>query len=310
MAEAILESSVVANGVRFHYGTQGSGPLVLLVHGFPERWFSWRSQISALAAAGYRVVAPDLRGYGLSDKPRGGYEITNLALDIAQIIRALGEDHATVIGHDWGGAITWETVSRHPDVVSRYAVLNCPHPAVMRRAFLSSAAQLRRSWYMFAFNVPWLPERLLSRDGGAAVAKAFRAMAVDRSRFTRELLAPFCESAARPEDVAPMLAYYRQAIRSAFRPWTVAPYPIIDRPGLLLWAEEDKALGLELLAPHSRVARDLRIQRIPGCGHFSTQEQPETVNRHLLHWLEETDDHSSAKRRAAIGVNGPELDPI
>ena len=288
MAEAIMESSVVANGVRFHYGAQGRGPLVLLVHGFPERWFSWRAQIPALAAAGYRVVAPDLRGYGLSDKPHGGYEITNLARDIAQIIRALGEDQATVIGHDWGGAITWETVSRHPEVVSRYAVLNCPHPAVMRRVLLSSSAQLRRSWYMFAFNIPWLPERLLARDRGAAVAKMFLGMAVDRTPFTREAMAPFCESVSRPEDVTPMLAYYRQAIRQALQPWRVAPYPCIDRPGLLLWAEEDKALGLELLAPHTRVSRDLRIQRIPGCGHFLTQEQPDVVNGHLLRWLEET----------------------
>ena len=288
MTEAINESSVVANGVRFHYGTQGRGPLVLLVHGFPERWFSWRWQIPALAAAGYRVVAPDLRGYGLSDKPHDGYGITNLASDIAQMIRALGEDEATVIGHDWGGAITWETVSRHPEVVTRYGVINCPHPEVMRRTLLSSTAQLRRSWYMFAFNIPWLPERLIARDGGSAVAKMFRGMAVDRSNFTREAMAPFCESVARQEAVTPMLAYYRQAIRAAARPSSIAPYPIIEKPGLLLWAEEDKALGLELLAPHSRVARDLRIQRIPQCGHFCTQEQPETVNRHLLRWLEET----------------------
>ncbi len=288
MAEPILESSVLANGVRFHYGTQGQGPLVLLVHGFPERWFSWRWQIPALAAAGYRVVAPDLRGYGLSDKPPGGYEITNLARDIAQMIRALGEDQATLIGHDWGGALTWETVSRHPEVVSRYGVINCPHPAVMRRAFLSSTAQLRRSWYMFAFNLPWLPERLIARDGGAAVEKMFHAMAVDRSRFTSEEMAPFCRSVADPESVTPMLAYYRQAIRQALQPWKVAPYPVIEKPGLLLWAEEDKALGLELLAPHSRFAHNLRIQRISGCGHFCTQEQPEAVNRYLLHWLEET----------------------
>lgn len=289
MREEILETSVVANGVRFHYAAQGSGPLVLLVHGFPERWFSWRRQIPALAAAGYRVVAPDLRGYGLSDKPTDGYEITNLALDIARLIPALGADQATVIGHDWGGAITWETVSRHPEAVSRFAVLNCPHADVMRRTLLRSSEQLRRSWYMFAFNVPWLPERLIARDGGASLAKMFRSMAVDRRNFTAEALAPYRASVARPEDVAPMLEYYRQALRLALRPSKVAPYPVIDRPGLLLWAEEDKALGLELLAPHSRVARDLRIQRIPGCGHFSMLEQPEAVNRHLLHWLEDTD---------------------
>jgi pimeloyl-ACP methyl ester carboxylesterase len=288
MSEAIIESSVAANGVRLHYATVGSGPLVVLVHGFPERWFSWRAQMSAIAAAGYRVAALDLRGYGLSDKPAEGYEIANLARDIAAFIRALGADEATVIGHDWGGGITWETVSRHPEVVARFAVLNCPHPSVLRRAVLTSPAQRARSWYMFFFNVPWLPERLISRDHGAQVARMFHTMAVDRSRFTPEAMEPYRESVARPADVTPMLAYYRRAIRQAFTPGAVSPYPVIDRPGLLLWAEGDQALGLELLAPHTRFARDLRIQRIPACGHFLMQEQPELVSRHLVHWLDET----------------------
>lgn len=288
MSEEIIESSVVANGVRLHYAALGSGPLVVLVHGFPERWFSWREQMPAIAAAGYRVAALDLRGYGQSDKPAGGYEIANLARDIAAFIRALGAADASVIGHDWGGGITWETVSRHPDVVTRFAVLNCPHPAVLRKAILTSSAQRRKSWYMFLFNVPWLPERIISRDRGAQLEKLFRAMAVDRSRFTPESIAPFRESVARPADVTPMLAYYRRAVRQSFTPGATAPYPVIDRPGLLLWAEEDQALGLELLAPHSRFARDLRIQRIPGCGHFLMQEQPAVVNQHLVRWLDET----------------------
>lgn len=285
MGGGLVESSVVANGVRLHYAAQGDGPLVLLVHGFPERWFSWRRQIPALAAAGYRVAAPDLRGYGLSDKPDRGYEIANLARDLAEFIAALGERRATVIGHDWGGALTWELVSRHPEVVSRYAVLNCPHPAVMRRALLRSADQVRRSWYMFMFNLPWLPERLVSRDHAAALGRMFRRMSVDPSRFTPEAIAPYLDSAATPEAVRPMLAYYRAALRGALGG---AGYPPIDAPGLLLWAEEDHVLGNDLLAPHSRYARDLRIERLPGCGHFLQQEQPELVNRRLLRWLEDT----------------------
>ncbi len=288
MSDGFDAIEVRANGVRFHCVSAGTGPLVLLVHGFPERWFSWRAQLSALAAAGYRAVAPDLRGYGLSEKPASGYEITNLAKDVASLVRALGEDRGVVVGHDWGGAITWEAASRHPDAVARFAVLNCPHPEVMRRTFLRSSAQLRRSWYMFAFLLPWLPERLLSRDGGAVLEAMFRDMAVDRANFTAEHVAPFRESVARAADITPMLAYYRRALRSAATPGTVAPYPVIEQPGLLLWAEEDKALGLELLAPHTRVARNLRIERIPGCGHFVQQEQPDAVNAHLLRWLRET----------------------
>lgn len=288
MAEEIFESSAVANGVRFHYGAAGRGPLVLLVHGFPERWFSWRRQVAALAAAGYRAVAFDLRGYGLSDKPAGGYDIANLTRDVAALVRALGEDRATLVGHDWGGAITWETVSRHPEVVSRFAVLNCPHPWVLRRALVTSG-QLAKSWYILLFNVPWLPERLIARDHGVFIERLFRDFAVDRRNFTPELLAPFRDSVATPAAVTPMLAYYRQVVRDALTPGSMPRPPMIDRPGMLLWAEEDKALGLDLLAPHSRVARDLRIQRLPGVGHFAQQEQPELVNRHLLQWLADTE---------------------
>ncbi len=283
------EFSVTANGMRFHCAAQGEGPLVLLLHGFPERWFSWRHQLAVLAARGYRAVAPDLRGYGDSDRPRGGYDLRNLARDVAELIPALGAETAVVVGHDWGGAITWEAASRHPDRVSRYAVLNCPHPAVLLRSLLRSPAQLRRSWYIFFFQLPWLPERALSRDHGAAIARAFREAAVDPSRFDAAAVAPYCASAARPEDIAPMMAYYRTVFRDALDRRSArgprADYPVIEQPGLLLWAENDVALGMDLVGPHVRYARDLRIRRIPRCGHFVQQEQPETVNALLCAWL-------------------------
>lgn len=287
MTDAFRESSVVANGVRLHYATAGRGPLVLLLHGFPERWFSWRAQIPAIAAAGYRVVAPDLRGYGLSDRPASGYEITNLAQDVASLVVALGEESAAVIGHDWGAAITWEAVSRFPARVSRYAVLDCPHPEVLHRATLRSLGQFRRSAYMLFFSVPWLPEHLIARDGGRAVERIFRRNALDPSRFTREVLRPFRESAATPAAVRPMMAYYRSVVREALGPG-LAPYPVIERPGLLLWAENDPVFPTGLVAPHTRVARNLRIRKVPRCGHFVQQEQPEVVSRLLTEWLEDT----------------------
>lgn len=292
MRDSLHESSVTANGIRFHYAEQGEGPLVLLLHGFPERWFSWKHQIPALAARGYRVVAPDLRGYGESERPTTGYELTNLARDVAELIPALGADTATVIGHDWGGAVTWEAVARHPDVVTRAAVLNCPHPAVMFKVLKSSRKQLAKSWYMFAFNLPWLPEYLISRDHGSLVAKTFLKAAVDRTRFTPEAMEPFCQSVARPGAVAPMLQYYRTAMRTMLSPREAArhqaSYSVIERPTMLVWAEDDFALGMELVAPHVRYTRDLRIKRIPHCGHFLQQEQPDTVNAILCDWLDTT----------------------
>ncbi len=286
-SDVFREASVVAGGVRFHYATAGRGPLVLLLHGFPERWFSWRAQIPALAAEGYRVVAPDLRGYSLSDKPASGYEITDLAQDVASLIAALGEDSATVVGHDWGGAITWEAAARHPARVARCAVLNCPHPAVMHDVALRSWAQLRRSWYMLFFNVPWLPERLIARDHGRAVMRMFRGGAAHPEVFTADALEGFRESVASPDDVRPMLEYYRRAVRRALG-GGLPDYPLVRQPALLLWAERDAALGTELIAPHTRVATDLTIRRIPDCGHFVQQERPDAVNALLASWLRAT----------------------
>jgi pimeloyl-ACP methyl ester carboxylesterase len=284
--DVFRESSVVAGGLRFHYATAGRGPLVLLLHGFPERWFSWRRQIPALAAHGYRVVAPDLRGYGLSDRPARGYELSDLAQDIVALITAFGEEHAVVIGHDWGGALTWETASRYPQRVSRYAVLNCPHPAVMNAVWRRSWKQFVRSRYMLWFNVPWLPERLMARDRGRAILARFRGARGQRI-FDHDTEEALRASLASPEQVRPMLEWYRAAVRRALR-GALAPYPVIAQPGLLLWGECDAVLGNELIAPHTRYAHNLAIRRVADCGHFIQQECAETVNALLGTWLDET----------------------
>jgi pimeloyl-ACP methyl ester carboxylesterase len=293
------EASVVAGGVRFHYATAGRGPLILLLHGFPERWFSWRAQIPALAAEGYRVVAPDLRGYGLSDKPASGYEITDLAQDVVCLIHALGEASATVIGHDWGGAITWEAAARYPACVARCAVLNCPHPAVMREVALHSWDQFRRSWYMLFFNLPWLPERLIARDRGRALVGIFRRASVHPEKFTPEVLEAFRDSVATPDDVSPMLAYYRRSVRRALGSG-LPPYPLVRQPTLLLWGERDTALSTRLIAPHTRYASDLTLRRVPNCGHFIQQECADTVNALLATWLRAS--RPSLHARAGVTV--------
>ena len=154
--------------VRLHLVEAGEGPLVVLLHGFPEFWYSWRFQIPVLVRAGFRVVAPDMRGYNLSDKPPGvrPYRVERLAADVAQLVERLGESRAAVVGHDWGGLVAWWFAMRHPDRLSRLSILNCPHPE-HQLAMMRSRAQLRRSSYMLFFQLPLLPERSLLADGGA-----------------------------------------------------------------------------------------------------------------------------------------------
>jgi epoxide hydrolase 4 len=284
MTAVFRECSVVAGGVRFHCATAGKGPLVVLLHGFPERWMSWKQQIPALAAAGYRVVAPDLRGYGESERTETGYDLRSLAQDVASMIVALGEDRATVIGHDWGGGIAWEAASRFPHRVVRCASLNCPHPAVLDEVFFRSAKQFMRSRYMLFFCVPWVSEWWLARDGGRSIFKRFHGVGRPLPPEFADILRTSLHSR---ESVRPMLEYYRQAVRASLSQ-RVGPYDQIMQPSLLLWGENDAVLGNELLAPHTRYARNLTLRRIPQCGHFVQQERPDAVNAILLEWLTQT----------------------
>jgi pimeloyl-ACP methyl ester carboxylesterase len=275
----ITESFVFAGGTRFHLASCGppDGPLVLLLHGFPERWTSFEQILPRLAARGLRACAPDLRGYGLSDKPETGYDLPTLAADIAALIHALGHGHAQadLVGHDWGGAITWETASRFPALVRRFAVINGPHPAAFLRTVLRSPAQLRKSWYMLFFQIPAVPEWLLTRDPAYHLARA--------------ILDPQSPPGAAPtrQEIGPMLAYYRTAVRGNLRhPLRAArqlrSYPVLEQPGLLLWSEADAALGLDLVPAHVPFARDLSIHRFPGRGHFLHQEAPAEIANLLI----------------------------
>src|SRR5450755_2109880 len=164
--------TVSANGTRFHVAESGDGPLVLLLHGFPEFWWTWRQQLSSLSAAGYRAVAVDLRGYGGSDKPPRGYDLVTAASDAAGLIRSLGEANAVVVGHDWGGLIAWTMATYFPKVVRRLAVVSVPHPLRLRAAVLSDPfGQGRSSGYALGFQLPVLPERQLLRNDAEWVGR-------------------------------------------------------------------------------------------------------------------------------------------
>src|SRR5215471_5017408 len=246
--------------LRMHYVLDGSGPLVLLLHGFPEFWWSWRFQIAPLAAAGYRVVAPDLRGYNETERS-GPYDLDTLSGDIASLIAHLGESRATIVGHDWGGAITWHLAAMRPDACQRAVVLNAPHPAVFAAVLRHSLGQLRR---------------------------IYRGNAVDRSNFTDDDVRPFQQAITQPGAATAALGYYRAAFAGLLKNRrNIGRYPLITRPTLLIWAKDDQALDYqELVPPTRRWVSDLRIEPIEQCGHFVHQEQPEAVNARLLSFLQ------------------------
>jgi pimeloyl-ACP methyl ester carboxylesterase len=280
--------------VRLHVAEAGSGPLVVLLHGFPEFWYTWRRQIPALAEAGFRVVASDMRGYNLSDKPRGvsRYRGEALASDVRGLIEALGEERAHVVGHDWGGEVAWETAMRHPEVVDRLAILNVPHPARFIRG-LRSPRQLRRSWYMFFFQLPFAPEAAFRANGFAAPRKVLREDPVWPGAFTEADLDRFVEAWAQPGAVEAMLNYYRAAFRdpAALRAFIGranggAGLAVVEAPTLVIWGEQDTALGAELAEPDRRWVPNLvGVERLPDASHWVQNDAPERVNELLVDFL-------------------------
>ena len=268
---------VQAGEVRLHCALMGprDGPLVLLLHGFPECWRAWRHQLPALAAAGFRAVAPDLRGYGGSDKPRGvsSYRMEKLVADAAALIGALGRERADVVGHDWGGHIAWHLAMWNPARVRRLAVLNVPHPARMFRA-LRTLRQLRKSWYIFFFQLPFLPERFMSPR---SIRVAFRHMTARKGAFDEEDVEANVQAAG--DRTAP-INYYRAAGR-----YRGPPLRPVEAETLLVWGEKDRWLGPDLAEPDPRWVPRARIERIPSASHWVQADAPERVNELLLSFL-------------------------
>jgi pimeloyl-ACP methyl ester carboxylesterase len=285
---------VVANGLSFEVETAGdprSDRLALLLHGFPEHAYSWRHQLPLFARLGYRVWAPNQRGYGKSSKPKGvrSYRIDELVADVAALIDASGKRRVTLVGHDWGGLVAWEFAARQARPLERLVILNAPHPARFREELVSNRAQRRRSRYAAFFQLPWLPEWLFRRNGAAAIAQAFRSMAIDKSRFPDEVLAVFQQNALQPGALTAMLNWYRANGRHCGALGEPAPAtsPIIDAPTLLIWGEEDTALGKETTFGTERFVTDLTLRYLPRVSHWVQQEAPEAVNEILESWLGE-----------------------
>lgn len=278
--------TVAANGLTFEVAEAGAGDhLALFLHGFPELHFSWRHQMPLLASLGYRVWAPNQRGYGGSSQPAGvaSYAMHNLAADVAALFAASGATKLTLIAHDWGGAVAWFVAINQVVPIERLVVMNLPHPYCFAAA-LKHGPQRRRSWYIAFFQLPWLPERWLARNGAAAIRKAFRGMAVDKARFPDAVLDVYAAAALRPGALTAMVNWYRAAVRFRDR-MRVANGGRVAVPTLIVWGEADTALGLETLDGTERYVADLTIRRLPSVSHWVQQEAPEAVNAILTEWL-------------------------
>jgi pimeloyl-ACP methyl ester carboxylesterase len=255
---------------------------VVLLHGFPDFWYTWREQILPLARAGFRVAAPDMRGYNLSDKPEGvaSYRIPALVEDIAGLVRALGEERASVVGHDWGAAVGWAFAMARPEMIDRLCVLNGPHPERMFWGLLRPR-QLAKSWYMFFFQLPRIPEAVGRWNDYAPLLAALRKEPLRPDAFTEEDLARYREAFAQPGALTSMVHYYRAALRAG----PIRSPRRIDAPVLVLWGDKDQHLLPELAEPRPDLAPNARVEHFPDATHWLHREHPERVSERIIAFL-------------------------
>lgn len=290
-ASGIATRFVEANGQRFELAEAGdtkSPKLAILLHGFPELNFSWRHQIPILVKKGWRVWAPNMRGYGASSKPEGieAYRIDTLLQDVAALIDAAkAENPATevmLVAHDWGAIVAWMFAIRQVRPLDRLVVMNVPHPKCAERE-IRKWRQLRKSWYIFFFQIPWLPEKLLLARYARAVRQAFTGTAANKGNFSKEALEVYANAAQRPGAITAMLNYYRALLR----------YPdmrnvgdgMVNTETLVIWGENDLALDIHLLDDTEQWVPRLTLHRLPGISHWVQQDAPEQVNALMADWL-------------------------
>jgi pimeloyl-ACP methyl ester carboxylesterase len=283
--------NISANGISLHVAEAGSGPLVLLLHGFPQFWWTWRAQLTGLAEAGFHVVAADLRGYGASDKPPRGYDLPTLSADVAALVRALGEQDAVLVGHDWGGLLAWTTAALHPRSVRRLVVLSMAHPRRLR-AGMTDPRQRRASAYALRFQLPRLPERMLTRADDDPVADLLQRWAGPdwaRTADFADAVDRYRAAARIPQAAYGAMEYHRWAARSQLRPdglryarRMAAP---ITAPTLQLHGELDTCVLPSTARGSGRyVAGAYEWRELPGVGHFPQEEAPDLVTAAITEW--------------------------
>ena len=277
--------TVQANGVRLHVAEAGpaDGPLVILLHGFPEFWFGWREQIAPLAEAGFRVVAPDQRGYNLSSKPNGvaAYRLNLLADDIFALAEAVGRERFSLVGHDWGASVAWWMATLRPDPIERLAILNAPHPAVWLRSMTEDPAQRKKSRYVKVLRTPWLPELMIRAGGYRGLADAFKS-SIRPEAFDSDTMAAYQTAWRQPGALTATLNWYR-ALFSQDLP--CPPTGSIRTPTLVIWGDRDAFAEPNLAEASAALCADARVLHFPEATHWVAHDEPYEVSDALIAFL-------------------------
>ena len=255
------------------------GPVVVLLHGFPEFWYGWHRQIEPLATAGFRVIVPDQRGYNLSTKPSGvaSYALTELVSDVIAIADQLGQEKIFLAGHDWGAAVAWSTALLHPQRITKLAVLNVPHPSVMRKFLSTRPRQFLRSWYIFFFQLPWLPEALFSafnfHIGSRSLLRSSRP-----GTFSTEDLAQYRAAWSQPGALTGMINWYR----ALFHTRAKFPDKTVRVPARILWGQRDAFLLAEMAHESLRYCTNAELFTFPNATHWLQHEEPARVSELMI----------------------------
>lgn len=283
--EGVSETYIETNGVRLHVVHAGSptAPLVILLHGYPDFWYGWHHQINFLVQQGYRVWVPDQRGYNLSEKPRGvkAYRLDTLVQDILGLIDASGEQTVYLVGHDWGAAVAWAVALSAPERLKKLVILNVPHLKVFMDTLRSSREQLRKSWYIFFFQIPFLPEFMLTRDNARSTKQALVASA-HPATFTDADLDEYVRAWTQPDAMRSMINWYRAVLRY---PPTLPENPRIHVPTLIIWGAKDVALTREMAQQSLELCDDGRLVLFDDATHWVQDDKPDEVNALLAEFL-------------------------
>jgi pimeloyl-ACP methyl ester carboxylesterase len=278
-------SRIQTNGINLHVAEAGppDGPLVFLLHGFPEFWYGWRNQIAPLARRGLHVVAPDQRGYNLSDKPKGtgSYDLDHLASDVVGLADRFRQETFAVVGHDWGASVGWWLAGQHTRRVRLLAALNAPHPAVWLQAMREHPEQKRRSSYVRFLQIPYLPELLIGLNRSKALAKGFRDSPRSEA-FTAEDLEQYRKAWAQPGALTATINYYRALLRKPLLP--AAEYRVTC-PTLVIWGKRDAYAVPDLAEASIRLCADGRIAWLGQASHWVQHDEPQQVTELLAEFL-------------------------